>query len=548
MSEKSKYYLNPAQQYIHAIDPNSLTLVAGRRFGKSDGVAAPRALRRVQMMPRGIGFFYAETFKQALSRTLPGTLAALERLGFKEDKHYFVGRKAPDFMRFPKPYISPSDWSHVVHFYNGSIIHILSQDVKFSANSLTTDWGYVDEGRSIKKDKFTSEVVPTLSGSPGKFENCHYKRGYDIITDMMPGKQGVWILDNEKKMDKELLKTIEATILEINRIKIEAGDKPSLHFQRALSHHTRFLNSMRRHLHLYVEYDSIENIEVIGVEYIAQQKRDLPPVTFAVSIMNKRITKNLSGFYPNLDRALHCYKSIDNNYINNLRTERDTLDLKRIAQQNCLHDADIDPSKPLMIAFDFNAAINWVVTGQDHFVEMRTLSSKFTKHSRKLRALLDDWDSYYRYHIAHDVVVYYDSTATKSAYADEQAESFIDIIYNTLVYKGWYVTLVYVGNPIAHDLKHQYIDDAFTGRKYRVPRFNEENNEHLLLAMELTGVKTGRNGFEKNKSGEKLIETQDDLLEYRTDGTDAWDTLFIGMNLFPYTSISEGNLTHYSNS
>ena len=27
-------------------------------------------------------------------------------------------------------------------------------------------------------------------------------------------------------------------------------------------------------------------------------------------------------------------------------------------------------------------------------------------------------------------------------------------------------------------------------------------------------------------------------MEYRTDGTDAWDTLFIGMNKFPYAASS----------
>ena len=53
-------------------------------------------------------------------------------------------------------------------------------------------------------------------------------------------------------------------------------------------------------------------------------------------------------------------------------------------------------------------------------------------------------------------------------------------------------------------------------------------------------MKIGRNGFEKDKSGEKLAETEEDLLEHRTDGTDAWDTLFIGMNLFPFTSGAGG--------
>ena len=535
MSEKKKYYLNAAQQYIHTISPNSLTLVASRRFGKSDGVAGPRTILRVQRMPRSVGFIYADTFVQALSRTLAGTLAALERMGYVEDKHYFIGRKAPAFMNFPVPLIAPRDWRHVIHFYNGSIIHLLSQDVKMTANSLTTDWGLVDEARSTNKDKFTQEVLPTLSGTPGKFDDCHLKKGVDIITDMPFGKQGSWILDNKNKMDADLLLAVKGTIYELNRLKAEAGEKPSMYYQREISRNSRLLNEMRKHLHLYVEYDTIENLEIVRPEYIAEQKRSLPPITFAVSIMNKRRIKNTSGFYVNLDENFHYYTSYDNNYIDNIRTSRGTIDMKQIRNSTCLHDGDIDPGEPLSIAFDFNSAINWVVTGQPNQNEMRTLSSKYTKHERKLRALLEVWNDYYTHHLTREVIVYYDSTATKSAYADEEAESFIDIIYNTLTNKHWSVTLIYIGNPMDHMIKHQYIDDALTGRKYLFPRFNRNNNEHLLPALEMAGVRIGKNGFEKDKSGEKLAETDDNLLEFRTDGTDAWDVLFIGLNFFPYS-------------
>ena len=38
----------------------------------------------------------------------------------------------------------------------------------------------------------------------------------------------------------------------------------------------------------------------------------------------------------------------------------------------------------------------------------------------------------------------------------------------------------------------------------------------------------------KDKSGEKLAESEEDLLEHRTDDTDAFDTLFFGCEKFPY--------------
>ena len=45
------------------------------------------------------------------------------------------------------------------------------------------------------------------------------------------------------------------------------------------------------------------------------------------------------------------------------------------------------------------------------------------------------------------------------------------------------------------------------------------------VAFETAGVSRGRNGFRKDKSGEKLAESEDDLLQHRTDGTDAFSPI-----------------------
>ena len=51
--------------------------------------------------------------------------------------------------------------------------------------------------------------------------------------------------------------------------------------------------------------------------------------------------------------------------------------------------------------------------------------------------------------------------------------------------------------------------------------------------------------FHKNKSGEKLAESEEDLLEHRTDGTDAFDTLYIGCEKFPQEGISSVNYSGF---
>ena len=63
------------------------------------------------------------------------------------------------------------------------------------------------------------------------------------------------------------------------------------------------------------------------------------------------------------------------------------------------------------------------------------------------------------------------------------------------------------------------------------------SRKNLILAIQSAGVSRGRNGFRKDKSGEKLAEAEEALLEHRTDGSDAFDTLYIGCEKFPVHDI-----------
>jgi hypothetical protein len=522
---------------------NSETIIAARRFGKSDGIVAPRMLRNIQHMPRSAGAFYAATFQQALTRTLPAAVFALSRWQYINGKHYFIGRKAPERMGFKVPFIEPQNWEHAIHWYNGSVTHILSQDVKFSANSLTLDYLIIDEARSIRKEKLFNEVIPAVSGTLGQFKDVPWHRGMTIVSDMPQGKDGEWLLNRKNDMDTELIQCMESTLAYIR----ELEEKTHLHAKNELTSQRKLLREMRKHAHIYREFDAIENIEILGEEYISKMKRELTPLIFQTSILNRRITKLVNGFYANLDADKHYYDNFNNSYLNNLRGRNDALDLDKFKSLNCLQDGDIEPDQPFHIALDYNANINWIVTGQPVGAELLTLKSMYVKNQEKLRKLLENWADYYTPNRCHDVIYYYDSTALDKAYADENTESFKDIVVRTLSARGFDVFEKYIGKPMKHHLKHQSIDDALTGKQYLMPRFNRFNNEFLIPAMECTGIRVGPNGFQKDKSQEKLDETEDNLLELRTDGTDAWDTLFIGCNFFPVSSDAKFNVASIFN-
>ena len=80
-----------------------------------------------------------------------------------------------------------------------------------------------------------------------------------------------------------------------------------------------------------------------------------------------------------------------------------------------------------------------------------------------------------------------------------------------------------------HMEKHLLINRAFAGKTELTPYINRENNQDLLISMQSAGIYNGK----KDKRGEKLAETEEDKLESRTDGSDAFDTLYIGCAKFP---------------
>ena len=117
-------------------------------------------------------------------------------------------------------------------------------------------------------------------------------------------------------------------------------------------------------------------------------------------------------------------------------------------------------------------------------------------------------------------------TGNNYAVSDEDFHAFIT---HYLQDHGWDVVDVYIGHTMQPLERMLLINRMLKGRARNKILINEENNEDLLLSLRSAGVYNGR----KDKRGEKLAETEEDRLEGRTDGSDAADTLWVGMEKFP---------------
>lgn len=527
-----KEYFNDPQLYSLAMNTRDEVIVAGRGMGKG-AIQAGRLMTNFQGMPGSMGGFVSPSVKRCLTNILPSMLIHLERWGFKRDLHYVVGKRPWKALHWKSPIFTPANWENTISFYNGSVCNIISQDRAGTSNSMSLDYIIIDEAKFINFEQLKDETFQANRGNEQYFHNFPLHHGMTITSDMPVTKKGRWFLSYKDDMDKELVEAIEGLVYAKWRAKRQQKAMPSQAdaIQKKIDRIDAKLSFLRSKCLLYKEYTSIQNLALLGEEFIRRAKRDLPPLTFATSIMCKRIEISTDGFYGGMREDVNLYTAPNENVLN-LEALNDGA-----IPNDCRQDSDLDAQLPLIIAFDANANINWLVCGQvGKDGKLRVLKSFFVKYERKIPELLDDFNDYYRYHRRRQVVFYYDATFVGNSYGTH-SEAFYRMIITGLRRKGWNVKSKYIGKPMNHILKNDLINRMFRGRAHHLVLINRDNNPDLLISITSAGVKNGQ----KDKSGEKLAETEEDKLESRTDGSDAFDTLCIGVERFPvmqYRSVS----------
>jgi hypothetical protein len=522
MSTTQKQYFNDAQLYPLMMMPRNLVAVMGRGTGKGM-IDATRQLQVFQLMEGSTTGFVSPSYKKCLISTLPSLLVHWERWGFKRDIHYTVGKKPWKALHWKDPIFTPQNWENVIGFYNGSVCQIITQDREGASNGMSLDHILIDEAKFVDYEKLKNETFQTNRGNERFFDKCPLHHGLTITCDMPVTKKGSWFLQYEKLMDSELIKVIEGLVFYQWQVKQRMAAHPerSGHYQRELAKVGQQLAFLRKQAYLYIERPSIYNLAVLGEDFIRRMKRELPPLVFATSIMCKRFNVMVDGFYNALREDVNLYVAP-----NRSRLSLSELGNGRVYENDCRNDSDLEPDLPLMIAFDVNNNINWLVCGQvGSDGKARVLKSFYVTYERKLDELLDDFCEYYQYHKTKEVIFFFDHTFIGNGYAINQNDDFYIFISNKLSDRGWFVDEVYIGRAMAHVDKAILINRMLAGKATHQVLINRDNNEALLLSIETAGVYMNK----KDKRGEKLPESETDPLFARTDGSDAFDTLCIGI-------------------
>ena len=320
------------------------------------------------------------------------------------------------------------------------------------------------------------------------------------------------------------------------------------------------IEALRRDAFFFVRASSLDNIDILGESYIRQMRLSLPPITYMVSILNMKLGKVGEGFYYAFDPDVHCYIDADDcpAIEDSIRVkqaqsivggtaygrEYETPDFALLGSRNdCLMDGDCRDDEPLYIAFDAGKIVNWVVTGQiyrrDGRETLNVISSMFVKDGRMVQHLIKDWADYYAPHLRKNRTVhfFYDHT-----FKYKPTGVYIDDIKDTIIKElkryGCDVNPIFIGQTWPHHSRYRDIGEGMSGLVGLPVRFNKENNEALCAAIENCGTRLAYSGtnaqVKKDKAGEKLATDAERSTEgatpeeLRTDGTDAFDTLYIG--------------------
>lgn len=529
---KKQHFNKPQLRSLYISAPVEIA-VMGRGLGKTTGILAPKSAQKYfGTLPRSTGTNINATFTQAYTRTLKELIRGWQNLGYIMDHHFIVGKRPSEKWikqwNWKGPYAYPLDFKHIISWFNGAVMQIISQDRPGSTNGMSIDWGIADEIKLLNYDRLASEWFPANRGIIPAFAGNPYHHGYTFTTDMPVGNTGRWIFDLAGKMDKDKINDLWQVIqLEYElkqRLKVAKGNLKS-QLEAQLKVIQDEINDQRKGLLYYHEGSTLDNIHALGIEYIKQQLRDTSAFLFDTQILNLRPMRLEDGYYPDFDEEYHGYFAENASYFDSseINYEKPLFD--------CRKDSDVNTNESLHIALDYNKSIHPLVVAQPQGDVLRILNGLHTLYPEKLKDCINKFVKYYQFHKRKVIYYWFDHTAT-----GEQHESRIcDDVMGLLRKAGWVVIPMNIGNPGKlnwHEPRYRMFgslfkeDDTYNFKL----RFNRENTKHLIISIQMAETGSKSDGFAKNKKSEHDGKTPP---EESTHYSEALDTLVYGMVASP---------------
>ncbi len=506
----------------------------GRGTGKSTIIAWLMHLI-TERMPRACGIIQGATFQQLLTRTLPGTFAALEKLGYQKDIDYFVNKFPPHGLgEFYLPYQCPLTPVNCIFLVNRKTrcsvgFKLFSQD-RSSSRGPNTDFCICDESLLLDIDKFITETKPTIRANQKEFKNVPMHLGIFHFSSMPHGES--FLFEDNDYYEEDGLRTLDLRdkVVDMQLEFIKASNKQErMELWSEILDIEKDIKFYSKNQNYYSEYNAFDNIKALGLKYIIDQLQKDSELLFCIEILNKRIGKIADAFYANFNPRHHGYKgSYDYSYIDNL-----DFDLPKIAATNSLQDLDCLSNMPLDIGLDYGTKINWLVVGQ--FLQTQNqynvIKSFYVKSPFIIDDVIKEFCTYYQHHKNKTVYFYADAEGNSPRANIKGQTTYNEQVIKLLRDSKWVVINKATNktNP-QHHLKYLLFARIMNPKtenrsKYPVFRINLINCKPLVVSMENTPAVDNNSRIGKDKTGERKLKTN---REQAPDGGDALDQVIYG--------------------
>ncbi|SDK35104.1 hypothetical protein SAMN05421823_102528 [Catalinimonas alkaloidigena] len=528
MEERKKIHLNVPQLLFYLVQCSINVCIWGRGTGKSEGPISLFSHDNVHRMPRGNGVFLGKTYEQLLTRTLPPVIKGWEKLGYREEVHFWVRKFPARKLKIKRAYVAPVDATHYITWYNGSGIYLGSLDRPGTLNGLSVDWLAADEARFLNRERLETDVLPILRGNAEHFGKLSCHGSILFTTDRPRDAKSAWLNEYARLMDPELIETILAVQVKLLRLKEElltakANNqvKAQERLSRLMDRYLADLNELRTGAVYFSTASTLDNVHALGLNAIKNLKRVLSDLVYRASVLNHEVNKIDDGFYGLLDEEVHGYDAPNYDFIDGLQ-----LNFREEVKKDCRWDTDLNPLQPLDFAADYNAAINSMVIGQRQVGPVRNkyrfLNALYVKHPHRLKDLAQEFIRYYRYHPTKEVNYYYDHTAVGTNASSDI--SYADEWVSILQAAGWQVNRHYIGQASSHHSRYLLWQLGFSGDP-RVDEFsyNRGNCHQWQVSCENAPVKQTNGSFGKDKGSEKDPSVKpEDATHFSEAGDNLW--------------------------
>lgn len=460
--QSDKKVWNPIKQTEQYI--KTIILEWARGTGKST-ILGWFIKEAVKQMPKATGVLVGETYSQILSRTLPSTKQGLEMFGIYEDIDYVVGKSGKS-LGFEMPFQSPSkSWDNVIHFSNGFILIMVSNDMPNAGRGINSSFVAGDEAALLDQERLFNNVQTTnRSTCGGLYADKPLCNAEIYVSSVAMTQKGQWFTDMEKKA---IAKPWEV---------------------------------------LFIKSDAFQNKHNLSKDWFDKMRDQAPSkMHYDAEIRNIRPKKVTNGFYPQLDPKKHYYKdSFDLEYLSFIGTRAKRNDF------NCNQDKDLQLSKPLIMTIDWGNIMTMTIS-QDQGGRYRCLKTFHVSSPKIIDDLInEEFSPYYEPHkkFNNTIEFYYDRNGNNVT--PNSRLTFAEQAIECLKKLGWKVIpKIRKGteNPAHNDkfIVINYILKHGGTNGLPIIEINENNCNDLIISLENAPAMEGKqsNTIVKDKRSEK---------------------------------------------